>query len=392
LGRIRVLHLVTDLERGGAPLLLSNLLPRLAGAGLEVSVSCLAAAGPVMDKLAQAGIEVWPLGARTVRDVQVLRRLARLLRRVEPAILHTWLMHSNVSGRLVGRLVGVRGIVSSICTAEHMARWHVLLENATCRLADCVVCNSESVRRFMIREGHLPADRLVTIYHGVDTKAIAAAEKADLKLLGVDAGGPVICFVGRLDPVKGLSYLLEALAEVRRTVPAELVVAGDGPMLCRLRQLERRLNLAGSVHWLGFRDDVASIVKACEVFVSSSLQEGFGLATAEAMAAGVPVVATAVEGTVDLISDQREGLLVPPGSSHALAEGIVRLLTDPQLARRLADRARQTIHRCFDIEGMVERHLRLYERLLSPAQARAMMPERTTKLANGQAAPAGSRP
>lgn len=365
LSNVRVLHLVTDLALGGTPLVLAELLPRLAAAGLDVHAACLADAGAVAQRLERSGIPVWPLGAGSARDILVLARLAGLLKRLEPRILHTSLVHCNVAGRVVGRLVGVPRIVSTVCTAEHIVGWHLWLENATCRLADKITCNSESVRRFMNQAAHIPNSKLVTIYRGVDVDSIAAAKPADRADLGISGTGPLVCFVGRLDPVKGLRYLLEAMVQVRRSVPAELMIVGDGPIRRELEQYADKLGISSVVHWLGFRQDVGSLLKASDLFVLPSLQEGLPVALAQAMAAGVPVAATTIEGTSDLICNGRAGLLVRPCDSAALGGAILKLLTDRALAQTMAAQAKRTVEENFTIARMVREHLELYQRVLT---------------------------
>jgi glycosyltransferase involved in cell wall biosynthesis len=167
--------------------------------------------------------------------------------------------------------------------------------------------------------------------------------------------------VARLDPQKGLGDLLEAAA---RVPDASFVVAGDGPDRERLGETARSLGLHDRVCFLGHRDDVPDLLRSCDVFVLPSLYEGFPLSVLEAMAAGKPVIATAVGGTPEAVSDGETGFLVPPGDPSALAAAIRAVLSDPVLARRLGSAGRERACRTFSAAEMVRHVVRLYEDIL----------------------------
>lgn len=353
--KLRVLLLVTDLDWGGAPLLVHSLAGGLNARGWQVAVCSLAKIGPVGQKMQQEGFPVHSADAKGRWDIACLLRLAAIVRRFRPHVLQTFLMHANVAGRIVGRLTGVPCVVSEICTAEKGARWHLMLEKWSAPWADKIICNSSSVERHIQAAG-LPHHKLLTIEHGVDLSRFSAfvAPAADL----ADLPHPRVLFVGRLDPVKGLDTLADAWRQVQATMPqAQLLIAGDGP----LRKL-----LAGlpNVRMLGFRQDVPALLAGCDLFVLPSKWEGFGLAAAEAMAAGKPVVLTRVEGLQDLVNDGTDGRLVAGNDPPTLAKIVLELLTDPQQCARLGQAARQTAKIRFDDRRMVGEHDFLYRQLL----------------------------
>jgi len=362
---IRVLLLVTDLEVGGAPLVVKDLACGLAEEeGFHVEVACLAGAGPIAAELRQTGIAAHCLGARGPWDARVFYRLARLIAHLQPHVLQCALMHANLAGRVIGRLLSVPHVVAGIHTPEKGKRWHLVLENLTARLSDVTVCISPSVQRHVRCHAHLPASHLVVIPNGIDVLRLAAAPPAPLADLHLDPSRRTVLFVGRLDPVKAVDVLLHALVPVLARHDAQLLIIGDGPERPRLEQLAGRLQLGGRVCFAGTRRDVPNWLKAADLFILPSRWEGLGVAALEAMAAGLPVIASRTDGLVDLIEHERTGLLVAPDDPAALAAAIVSLLDDPDRARRLSQAAQARAAHAFCRRTMIAAYADLYRRLL----------------------------
>ncbi len=319
-----VLLIVTDLEIGGTPLQVYRLARGLHELGVDVTVSCLGGFGPVADKIRSLGVAVHALGARSVMDIGVFWRLGRLIRQIRPDICHSFLMHANVATRLAG-IIGRTHIVSTICTVERQKRWHMILELLTAWLADRIVCVSGAVKAHCIR-WRLPADRLGVIYPGIDVERTAQAPAADIRTLELSPAASRICFVGRLDPVKRVDIVLKAFNSIQQRHPGldwELLVAGDGPERDFLERLAQELGVSRRVKFLGFRDDVPGILKLCKVNVLASEQEGWGIATTEALAAGLVVVASDIDANTEQIRNGENGILVRVNDAESLAEGIL---------------------------------------------------------------------
>jgi glycosyltransferase involved in cell wall biosynthesis len=184
--------------------------------------------------------------------------------------------------------------------------------------------------------------------------------------------GPLVVACGRLKPLKGFAHLIEALAEVRKSVPAHLWIVGEGDERASLERKIRRLGLQSCVRLLGFRQNPYMYMAAADVFVLSSLYEGFGNVIVEAMACGTPVVATDCPyGPREIIRDGEDGLLVEPSSAQSLARGILRVLGDAELKKRLSEKGSARA-RDFEAKSIADRYGELFLRVANGAAARAV--------------------
>ncbi len=349
-----------------------QLVTRLDRARWEPLVICLSpclpvgtAAGALTDDFERAGIPVTCLGARSRADVLVIGRLARELRAFQPALLQTFLFHANIAGRIAGRLAGVGKIVSGIRVAERRSRMRLWLDRATESLVDHHVCVSHAVAEFSARRGGLPAEKMTVIPNGVDATRFASARAADLWEFDIPAESRTVLFVGRLDPQKGPFVLLEAAEGFLATVDdLHVLLIGDGPLSSRLQAWVDQRNLGQRIHFAGWRADVAPLLKAADCLVLPSRWEGMPNVVLEAMASGLPVVATEVEGTTELIHNHQTGLLIPPDSPSELAGAVARVLGNPEQARTMSSAAQSYVSHAFTWDKLVQRFEQLYRSLL----------------------------
>lgn len=301
---MRVLHVITGLGSGGAELQLAGLVERTRH---EAEVASLSGLGSAADRVLAAGVAVHDMGMRDNRDLAVLARLARLVRRGRFDVVHVHLYRACVYGRLAARLARVARVV----TTEHSigetqierrpATWSVRqLYLATARLSDVTVAVSEAVARRLRRWG-LPSRKLTVIPNGVDFERLApsVSDRAGIRReIGAGPDEHVVGSVARLDPVKRHDLLLRACAPLVRD-GVRLVLVGDGPERPRIAALAAELGLGSRLTLLGERSDAHRILPALDTHVSASLEETFGVSTVEALSAGVPSVATtcpALEG------------------------------------------------------------------------------------------------
>lgn len=369
-----VLHLITGLGQGGAEQVVYDIATRLDARRCRLAVcSILEPAGErgvFAERLRDAGIEVITLGLGHKWQFRRAARLEGVLRERNPDILHCHLFHANVLGRRLAARAGVRHVVATVHIAERRWRpWRFWIERWTDPLGDITVCVSRAALEFQSRKTGLPESRFTVIPNGVDTARFAEPGRSrdDVRAaLGVPSGARVVGSVGRLDPQKGYRYLIPAFAELAAEADdLDLVIAGDGPERRRLEALAGRSGCAGRVHLLGRREDVPDLLHAFDVFAMPSIYEGFGLTAVEAMAAGVPVVASAVDSLPEILGagerGGRVGRLVPPRRPDKLAEAIGDVLARPpgEQVERARHRARQE----YDVAKMVERYAELYDSL-----------------------------
>jgi len=366
---VRVTLAITDLDVGGAERALVALALGLDRRRWRPAVVCLAGEGALAGPLRAAGIEVICLGVNPRRPVAAVRALAGVFRADRPAIVQSFLFHANIAARLAARLAGSPPVVGGLRVAERQRRWHLTLDRITARWSVGSVCVAEGVRRFSIEQGRLDPDRLVVIPNGVDLARFDHASPVDRSSIGVPTDAVLTLYVGRLDPQKGLDTLLKAAAGVARVRPDwHLALAGDGPLRPDLMaQAARLLDLAGRVHWLGRRDDVPSLLGSADLLVLPSLWEGMPNVVLEAMAAGVPVVATRVEGTEDLVLPGQTGWLVPPGAVEPLTQALLGAAEDAERRQAFGRNGRSRVEAAFTPERVVAAYEQVWAGVLGIA-------------------------
>lgn len=378
---LRVLQLITELRPAGAERIVFELARGLPKERFQVQVASLRpATGAVAGWLRKAGVPVHDLGMCCKYDPRAHGRLVDLLKRERIGLLHTHLFHANVVGRSAARKSGVRCVGTAHIAERRFMPWRFWLERRVLGKDGLLVCVSEAVKTFMQERARISSQQMRVIHNGVDlsrfeewrsperrTEARAALRKA----IGVPEYAEVAIAVGRLEPQKNYSHLLNAWAELCGSTPEglrdqRLVIVGDGSQREALKAQVRQLGVERSVHWLGHRDDVPALLAGADAFVLSSSYEGFGLVVVEAMAAGLPVVATAVDSIPEVLGGEAagSGILVPPGDPGALASGLAGALTasaDERAARSASGRRRAREH--FSLATMLERYAALYEEL-----------------------------
>jgi len=365
----RIAFCITELDRGGAERALIQLVLGLDRTRWQPRVYCLGPPGEYAEVLTRENVPVVCYGARGLASLpRVLWRLWRDFRRFQPVLLQTFLFHANLVGRIAAWLAGIPIVVSGIRVAERRTKWHGRLDRWTTGFVTQTVCVSAGVAEFSIHETRLSPARLSVIPNGVDLESFAQAPSADLSPWGIATGSPVVLTVARLEPQKGIGDLLQAVPAILELVPeCQFLIVGEGPDRARLEAQARALGIASSVHFAGLRTDVPGLLKAATLFVLPSHWEGMPNALLEAMASPLPVVATDVEGSREVVLHEHNGLRIRPGKPAEISAALLRLLQDHTLARRLAAEAQQTVSKRFTTQSMVASYDQLYGSLLKKA-------------------------
>ncbi|CAN5573417.1 glycosyltransferase family 4 protein [soil metagenome] len=344
----RILLLITDLEIGGTPTVVRELAIRLrAGGGCEVQVACLKGFGPVATQLQQAGVTVKAFSASATMDLPaVVGELRQYVRDHHIDTVFSFLVHANVVAALASR--GVNGVrwLQSIQTTQPSPRWHWWLQRIAQHGAERVAAPSESVATVARDWADVPAEKIVVIPNAVDVVcSTGVSTVSDGTRHGRDARVTRVGFIGRLDPVKRLPDLITALSQLPAGITLD--VWGEGSARKQIEATIAKFNLADRVTLHGAIASPATALQQIDCLVLPSAAEGFGLVLIEAMAAGVPVVATDVAGIRDVVRSDHNGLLVPVGQSAILATAIQRVLTDADLRLRLISNGRREVEARF---------------------------------------------
>lgn len=370
---IAVTHVITDLEVAGAQVLLHGVLQHTDRQRFRPSVVALGEPGPVAQRIVDLGVPVTYVHMRRLsRLPRDLVRAAGILRGLRPQVVQTWMYHADLIGGLAARMarapVVVWGIHQSDLRPEAIRRRTRLVAAVNARLShrlpDWVVCSSEATRRVHQQLGY-PGGKLVVIRNGYPTPEpdVAGAQRVRREL-GVDPGTPLVGRVGRFHPQKDYPTFIRAAGRVAQVCPqAHFLLCGAGLEAgdAALRTLIEATGHPDRFHLLGLRHDVPAIQAALDVAVSSSsFGESAPLVIGEAMAAGVPVVATDVGDSAWLLGDI--GRVVPPEQPQAMADAVISLLRlTPQQRAHLGQEARRRVAERFSLRDTAQRYMDLHE-------------------------------
>lgn len=388
LGKRQVyLQVLPRLIVGGAEQVVCDLARSVDPSRFEAVTLCISGKGPLQAQLEAAGLEVvqWQFGRNPITrfprwlsdHTRLFRQVAALVRERRVAIVQTQLLgprHALVA--LAARWGGAPVVVWNFRNERFLRGgwfglkpkvWAAVFRLGSA-LVDHIVAVSEETRAGLIRQAGIAPSKITVINNGIDSRRMSVA--ADPRAIRVELGfGPearLILTVATLKRQKGHEVLLRAAPRVVARCPgARFLIAGDGVLRAELEALARNLGLGAHVRFLGTRRDVPALLAASDLFVLPSLWEGLPNALLEAMAAGRPIVATAVSGVGEVMEDGVEGRVVPPGDPSALAEAIEDLLGDPRRAAAMASAARERALSEHGFERVARGYQELFERLIA---------------------------
>jgi glycosyltransferase involved in cell wall biosynthesis len=365
-GRPRVLLLGDTLNLGGTEGQFAEVACGLDRARWDLDVACVRAEGPLRVRLEAVGLRPWSLGPASFRSpglAVAIARLARRLRRHDVRLLHCFDFYSNIVGVPAARLAGTPAVIASQRDMGDLrARSQQSIHSLALGLATHILVNSGAIAGRLAHTRAARRQRLGVIPNGVDlTRFGPAVSRSN------GSGLSTVATLANLRPEKGLGQLLEAAAIVTRKAPgARFVIWGEGPLRGDLEARIKTLGLTGVVEMPGATRAPEEALKQLHIFVLPSLSEACSNVVLEAMATGLPVVATRVGGTPALVEDHRTGLLVPPADAPALAEAILKLLETPAIAIEMGAQGRARALAEFGMDRMLERMDAFYCRALGP--------------------------
>lgn len=387
--RLRVMKFVPVFGFGGTERQFVNLGLALDPARIDLRFGCLRRWGQFLADVEAQAIPVTEYPCRSFRDPAVVLaqlRLARDLRRHRVRIVHAYNFYGNVFAVPAARMAGARAVASIRDLGLYLSPAQQRLQRWVCRFAHRIVVNARAIERQLVAEGY-DGRRIVVIPNGLDARRFRQPARSGrlATTIGLPPDAPLVGVLSRLTRLKGLEDFLQAAALVAAQRPeARFVIVGDGfvpqgrtivrdtSYRDELLQLASGLGLGNRLVLTGFRPDVAEVLSELTVSVLPSLSEGLSNVLLESMAAAVPVVATTVGGTPEVVRNAQNGLLVPPRDPRALAAAIQYLLDHPRAAARLGDTARRDVADRFSIARLVGSTSALYDDLVRPAADHAV--------------------
>lgn len=354
------MHLVYSFGFGGMEVGVAKLSNAIDPAKVTVSI-CSGRPSDTLKYTLRPEIRFFELDRRPGNDPRLVLRLYRLLRQERPDILHTHGWATLCEGLLAARLAGVPIVVHGEHGTLELGRTNIRVQRWAWGRATQVLAVSSRLAERMERLVGFPLGRIRTIRNGVDTARFSPAHRSAARAaFGFASDRVVLGTAGRLVPVKDQATLLRAWAILQgRDHTFTGIIAGKGALLDSLTSLATSLGLR-DVHFLGNRPDVEQVMAAMDVFQLTSVSEGLSNTIQEAMATGLPVVATAVGGADELVVHGATGFLVPPKQPESLADALEGLLSDPSLRARMGAAARERAEQVFALDRMVDDYVQLY--------------------------------
>lgn len=371
-----ILHVIHHLVTGGMENGLVSLINRMPSTSYRHAIVCIEDYSDFRNRLTRPDTEVMAMRRSQIGTWRLRYELFRIFRRLKPAIVHSR-NKSGLDALLPARLAGVRHCVHGehgwdVHDLDGRSRKEQVLRRLHAPLVERYVTVSRSLRDYLVERVGIRPERITTICNGVDTDKFRPAERKPVELLPASLQGEglvVVGTVGRLQPVKDQQALLRAFAELvgeggPGAASARLLMVGNGPLREALEKQAQALGIAHLTTFAGDRTDVAQLLQCMHVFVLPSLAEGISNTVLEAMATGLPVLATRVGGNVELVQDNGNGALFEAGDVAALKRLLAGYLADPGMRRRHGERSRQLAVESFSLKAMVDGYRGAYERLM----------------------------
>jgi glycosyltransferase involved in cell wall biosynthesis len=362
--KLKIVHMVEDLEVGGLEKVLTTIVQGLNKNKYEVEVWCLAAGGLIADELEKNGITVRVLGLISYHNPIPIIKLALLLRQERVDIVHTHGHFPGMFARLSGLLARIPKTITHIHTTQ---KRRIFVEKVFSLLSYKILCVSQAVQEFIVREEGVNRNKTILIYNGIETPGEEVPSKrilATRRTFGFAEDDVVLIVVASLTRHKGHKLLLDAFAnEIMRNPNLKLLIVGAGPLKAEIETHSQKLGISSSVRFAGLRRDVPLLLSMSDIFVLPSVErEGLGLAIIEAMAMRKPVIGSELGGIPEVIENGVNGLLFPPGDTDKLLYAIDLLAKDKDLRERMGQMGRKIFEKKFTERQMIDAIEAIYDK------------------------------
>jgi glycosyltransferase involved in cell wall biosynthesis len=354
--KIKIMHLTTDSQAGGVEKMIS-LFIRNSSAGFIHSLVVLKGPGPLSEEMGVLNVPALTLGITRPWHLWKFWKLCRIIRKEQPAILQCYLFHANIAGRIAGKLCGIRHIISGQRNIDPWRKWyHTLIDRITAPLAQAVISNTRAGKDRLVEIEKIPEKKITVIPNCVEAPVIPGSFRRSevRKILGIPEDAFVILNIGSLAKKKGQEALINAFLIIAdRYKKSHLVICGSGPLRDTLLGKIMSSLYSQRIHLLDFRKNILELYLAADLFVLSSLWEGMPNVVLEAMAAGLPVLATNTGGIPEMIEDKKNGFIAPAATAEAVSEKLSFILENTHLLPAVGEKAVETVKEGFSVQKMV---------------------------------------
>ena len=356
--KVKIVHIINSFELGGAEKLVLNLCRLLPQEQFEIAICSVIGSGPLINDFEKLGIKVLVFKKKTKIGLAVIWQIYKFLKEYKPQIVHTHLFAADFWGKLAAILARVPVII----TTEHSVNLEegylkkkvkLLLSYFTAQ----IIAVSEAVKDHYIQEVKIKANKIKVIHNGVDLQRFAFRGYQPIDLNNTIKA----VVVARLEEVKGHRYLIAAMPQIIQKYPNfTLNVVGGGSLGKDLSEQAKQLKIEEKVIFWGMQFKPEEILPQMDLFILPSLWEGLGIVLLEAQAVGLPVLSSSIPGTKEVVIDGQTGLLFAIKSPEAISQCVERLLSNPDLAKKLVDNAHQQVQAKFSLEKMAASYIDLY--------------------------------
>lgn len=356
--KINILHITASLEIGGLEILLLEFLKAFKSERYKISVCVFEENGALIQEFNDIGIEVFPVSKRKGKDYLLPFKLRKLISDKKIDIVHT---HNTApwfySGIAVSMLKGVHLIHTKHSNLTFDKQLLLKAEYLLSKKTDFIIADARDVFNFMKNIQKIPETKIRLIFNGVNTEKFTQKQETN-------SNKKIIATIGRLVPIKDQKTLISAFKIISQNIPqAELWLIGDGPLKEELINLTIENGILDKTKFLGSRRDIPDLLKKIDIFALISLSEGLSIGILEAMASGIPVVATRVGGNPEIVEEGVTGFLVPTQSPEELADKILSLIKNADLANSMGSKGRKRVLDFFSIQFMVKQYMALYDQI-----------------------------
>lgn len=370
---MRAVLMLSSIAMGGSERVLVSLLPYIKAQGIDVRLCTLNTRRDslLVEDFQKSGIPRFDMGAKRMLDPQAWKKFVAMLKDEKIDIIHAQDQDTNIYAAAAHRRHGMPSVmtrhvmVEPTDTRKEAIRAQMVFAAAKYGF-DGIVAVSNAVRHHFSKQAGIPLSKIETIYNGIEVDRFATRDKRAAKRqeMGWDEATPIVIMVAVLRRGKGHEVLFEAVPAIKAAVPnVKIMLVGEGELSDSLRE-QAKLH-SDVIEFLGQRGDVSELLGASDVLVLPSLSEALPTVLIEAGAASLPLVATDVGGSAEIVVDGETGYIVPPNQSEPLAQRLIELLQNPAFARQMGENARQRVVKIFSLEEQAKQTVALYERVLA---------------------------